>query len=125
MTRRMLTAGEFGQLIGTPFADELPQLAAIADPAATRVLVVEDGGEIVAHWGVFRMPHLEGAWVRPDHRARGAAFRHLLGGMRALLLSQGTPTVYTGADTPDVADMLTRLGAAPLAMIPYIWTVAP
>jgi hypothetical protein len=53
--------------------DEYKRLEVIKDepipnPECSRVIVAEDNGEIVGRLIICAPAHLEGAWIRPDHR---------------------------------------------------------
>lgn len=75
-------------------------------PETTAVVVVEDGPQIVACWTAVRMMHVEGFWVAPEHRQRGAVLRRLLLSMRDVLRGLGITTVLTLAATPDIRAIL-------------------
>ena len=94
-------------------------------PDDAEVLVVEDGGDIVGCWSVYRLPHVECVWVDPKHRGRGVVFRRLLSGMRTLVHAQGVEVVQTGALNTEegevVAAMLTKLGAVELPGRHFTW----
>jgi len=113
MTRRELPRSEWGRLVGT----ELEQLALQPEllPADTRIVVVEDAaGEIVGSWAGIRYVHFEGICIAPAHRRRGRVLAHLLAGMRDIAQSWGVGAVLTGADTQEVADLITGYGGQEL-----------
>lgn len=110
MTSRVLPPDEWHRLAGTEVESIVPGL----DPAQTAVLVVEDDGSIVGTWVLLRMAHVECFWIAPDRRGKSGVFRHLLRHMRAIAHSWGVPCPITGAVTPEVSEMIRRLGGIPL-----------
>jgi N-acetylglutamate synthase-like GNAT family acetyltransferase len=115
MTTRVLPVGEYDRLNDTylaPLAGYLPEDA--------QVVVVEDDGRIIACWAMFFMPHVEGVWIHPDYQRRGGAARRLLRGMRDTAARLRVERVVTAAITPDVADLLVRLGAKQLEGTHYV-----
>jgi hypothetical protein len=79
------------------------------------VLVVEDdAGEIVGCWGCYSILHVEGIWIREDHRKKGSVGRRLWTAMRAFLTAKGAAGAITGSVSRDVTDMLERVGAQKL-----------
>lgn len=61
-------------------ADEYQRLTQVAegfvpDPGASRVVVAEDDGEIVGRMILCMPVHIEGTWVKPDHRKTTLAYR--------------------------------------------------
>jgi hypothetical protein len=84
------------------------------NPDALDVVVVEDGAEIVGCWGLITLAHVEGIWIRPDHQKRGVVLRKLWRAMRHLTTQRNIERVITGADTTDVAEILTAMHAQPM-----------
>lgn len=106
MTTRVLPPEEWHRLTGTEVESIVPGL----DPAQTAVLVVEDGDAIIGTWVLLRMAHVECFWIDPAHRGKAGVAARLLRSMRALTRRWGTPCPLTAAVTPDVAQMIERLG---------------
>lgn len=103
---RVLPPEEWPRLKGT----EAERLWPLLNPACSRVLVVEDEGEIVATWTLMVVVHAECLWSHPRYRgARGVAKR-LLGLMREVVYGWGSNNVMTAADRPEVADLIKRFG---------------
>ena len=82
MRVRELPPVEWGRLRETelgPIIDAMPL-------EHTMVLVVEDdAGEIVGCWGCYSILHVEGIWIREDHRKKGSVGRRLWTAMRCRL----------------------------------------
>ena len=104
MTTRVLPPEEWEKLAGT----ELDAARPFLNPAETLVLVVEEDGQIVGSWAAMRHVHLEGVWVHPDHRGRGAVAAHLLKAMGAAVAATfGVSVAWTAAENEDVAHLIT------------------
>ena len=111
MTIRELPPSEWGRLEHT----ELGGVIEACPPEQTMVFVVEnDAHEIIGCWCCYSMLHLEGLWIREDHRLKGSVGRRLWGTMRRFLLSRGAIGAVTGSITHDVTQMLERAGARKL-----------
>lgn len=110
MTTRELPPLEWGALEGT----ELESVWPVLDPDTSRVLVVEDEGQIVACWAFFRLIHAEGIWIKPSHRGRMSVVRRVLSGLCRIVPEMGGRAVNTAATSDEVADLLIRLGAVEL-----------
>lgn len=113
LTRRVLPRDEYHRLAGTELESVAPTL-----PDGCQVLVVEDGGDIVACWALLRVLHVEGAWVAASHRT--VASRHLLRGMADLVADAGGAAVLTGSRSPRVTRLLRGLGATKLDFDTYV-----
>lgn len=111
MTVRELPPSEWGRLAET----ELGGVIEHCPPEHTVVLVVEnERGEIIGCWGCYSILHVEGLWIREDHRLKGSVGRRLWGTMRRFLLSKGAIGAVTGSMSHDVTEMLERAGARKL-----------
>lgn len=111
MTTRVLPPEEWPLLEGTELETVYPYL----NPSTTKVLVVEDGSQIVGCWALMSILHAECVWVHPDYRkhVRSPAV-HLLRGMRRLAHEQGAKTVITSALTDDVVALIAHIGGSEL-----------
>jgi hypothetical protein len=109
MTTRLLPREDWCRLVGTELEPVWPVL-----PPDAQVLIVEDQGAIVACWALYRLVHLEGCWIHPDHRGKGSVARRLLAGMRRTAQAMGARAVNTASVQADVSAMLTKLGAVRL-----------
>jgi len=117
-------------------AEEWHRLAAIEpfrtcglpDPDGWSVLVVERGDQIVGSCSLFTAMHWDCWWIDPRERGatRGVILRQLLREALASFHNAGIEQVYTGAEDaqPEVADLLTRFGFAPVAGQLFMLTVA-
>lgn len=109
MTTRLLPPSEWAKLAGT----ELGGLA--LDPETTRVLVIEQDGQIIACWALLQVLHAEGVWIHPEHRRKGRTAARLWQGMRELVTSTGALAVVTSAVDTDVRALIERQGGRPVA----------
>jgi hypothetical protein len=110
MTTRILPPDEWHKLQGTEAEPIVPGL----DPVDTRVLVVEQDGEIIGSWVMLRMVHVECVWIAPAHRGKAGVLARLLSGMTSLAKAWRTRSVITGSIDPRVSRMIRRLGGLPL-----------
>lgn len=110
MTSRVLPPEEWHRLAGTEVEPIVPGL----DPAQTAVIVVEDAGAIVGTWVLLRMAHVECFWIAPERRGKAGVAARLLRSMRSLAQTWGVPCPITGSVTPEMSDMIRRLGGIPL-----------
>jgi hypothetical protein len=78
------------------------------DPAYAKVIVVEQGGEVVACWSSMSIIHVEGLWTSPD--AGAGVARALLGKMVETLQEIGVPEVLTQSLTPQVDQLIEKAG---------------
>lgn len=108
MTDRILPQSEWSKLDGTEIGRAIPYM----NPNDMFIVVVEDGDRIVATWSALRVVQLEGVWIHPDYRKRVSVVRRLLSRTMAIARSMAPHWAFTGAETPEVADLLTKhLGA--------------
>ena len=116
MTTRILDASEWGRpgLVPT----NLPVLLRYCDPKDARVVVVEDGGEIVASLAVLRMTHFEGLWIEPARRGNA--------GVASALMRAAFPVAREWGDwamgwasTETMRDVMRRLGGAQIQADAY------
>ena len=96
MTTRELPRDEWHRLSGTLLDQAWPKLS-----PASRVLVVENEGQIVACTSCLPAWHLDGTWVHPDFRRNGAVDLALLRGMKKLVVSLGVNEVVMMACNPE------------------------
>jgi hypothetical protein len=120
MTSRVLPPNEWHRLAGT----ELEALASDPNAPATVVVVEDDGGEIVACWGLVICGHAEGFWVAPSHRARAGVLRRLLVTMRKQAEACGLRAVWTTAMSPEVVRFLTHAQAVEVPGQQFAFAVA-
>lgn len=109
VTRFLTLPDELPKLVGTPWEGLQPP------PETTSLLVVEDeAGDVVGTWSLAILPHLEGFWVRPDHRQKAAVVKALLVHMFRHLRTAGVDIVLTHAPGEHIDEFLIRLGGEPL-----------
>lgn len=106
---RLLPRDEWHRLAGTELETVWPVL-----PFGSQIVVVEDDDLIVACWALFPMLHVEGAWVRPEYRGNPRVARRLLAGMENTAQAMGATVVATAALTPEIGEILDKLGAIEL-----------
>ncbi len=82
---------------------------------AARVIVVEDGGQILGCHVLQPILHAEGLWIHPDHRGRVSVARRLWGAVQRQAREHfGVDWFATGAVTDDVCRLLEHVGAVKL-----------
>ena len=112
LTDRLLPPAEWHRLAHL----DLGQLTPALDPKATSIAVVEDAsGAIVGCWAAILVVHAEGVWIDPAYRKTTVALK-LWRRMRTIVAGLGATAVVTGANSPDIAALLTRKRAQ---LIPY------
>ena len=117
MTTRVLDRAEWPRLDGTDIAKALPYHEA----RDVQVVVVEDEGRIVGAWAVLRVVQLEGVWIAPEYRKKGSVAKRLLAGTLRVARTLAPYFAFTGAETPEVARLLTKhLGAIKMPMDAYV-----
>lgn len=109
MTSRELPRAEWNRLVETEIGPALSLL-----PSDTRMLVVEQDATILGAWAVIRYVHVEGVWIAPTHRKRGAVAACLLRAMKATAREMGARAVLTAALTDEVRALCTHLGGVQL-----------
>jgi hypothetical protein len=112
MNTRILPLEEWHKLVRTPLAAAVPHM-----PPDMTVIVVEEDGAIVGCWSLFHALHVEGLWIAPERRGTSTIAKHLLHDMRVVLNKR---TAWASATSPDVATMLDRLHAQPVAGTHYL-----
>lgn len=121
MTSRELPPGEWSKLNGTEAESIWPNF----DPANTRVLVVEQDGEIIGTWTLLRVCHAECIWIHPDHRLKGGVGSRLLKGIRKLAKDWGARRIVTGSVTEQVTKLIAKVGGFPMPCPLFVLPVDP
>lgn len=119
MKTRILPPEEWPRLKGTEAERAWPGL----NPENTRILVVEEGEDIVACWAFLRVVHAECIWVKPSHRGLVSVARRLFKGLRETAAAWGVTRVITGAVSPDVVDLIDRFGGYPMPCESFVLPV--
>lgn len=105
---RILPREEYDRLIGTEAEQVWPHLK-----DTDVVVVVEDGGRIVACHVLMQMWHLECLWVAPDRRKSMVGGR-LWAKVQQTAKSMGLSALWTSAISDEVRDLLAHVGAEEL-----------
>lgn len=92
------------KLVGTALETNRP------DPHYAFVIVVEEGAQVVACWAAISTVHLERLWIAPEARGSAGVPRRLLTTMVRQLQHQGVTEVLTNAESPEVAELLLKVG---------------
>lgn len=80
-------------------------------PEESRICVVEDGDEIVAHWFLVPVVHADGAWIHPRKRKDGKTIKKLIQIMQVATADMGVDRVWSNPDNEESLNALLRLGA--------------
>ncbi len=103
-------------LKGTALEATVPYL----ESCGARVAVVTDEhGRVIGTWALLTLLHAEGVWVAPEHQGKASVARLLWKQMAAFVHEHGASSVLTGANTPDVAQLLERHGAQKIEATTY------
>lgn len=116
MTTRLLPPEDWSRLDGTESAEMLQ----FCDPVATRVIVVEDGSEIVGAWVLSQHMHVDGLWIAPDYRKQPSVARPLMRAMQRLSRRLGALVVVATVRDDRTKVMAERLGGRPLQGTTYL-----
>lgn len=108
MTHRVLPPDEWPKLAGTLLETAWPTL----NPRETRIVAVEDAGQIVGCVALFPVWHLEGVWIAPERRGTVSVARRIVTAVRSLAKALGASEVLMMATTDAAARMCRRFGRA-------------
>ena len=107
MTSRILPREEWSKLVGTEAESLIAQL-----PEHARVVVVEDGDQLVGCHILVAVLHGECLWTHPDHRKKGAVARRLWAAVKQEAHDSFDATwLMTGCLSDDVRRLLEHVGA--------------
>ena len=109
LTTRVLPPDEWPKLAGT----DLAAMTGTLREALASVVVVERDGVIVGCWALVPALTVHGLWIHPDQRKSRAGWV-LWQAMKDLVRSRGCRAVLTTAQSPDVRELLTHVGATPI-----------
>jgi hypothetical protein len=119
MSARVLPPEEWHRLKGT----EAESVWMGFNPGNTRVLVVEEDGNIIGTWTMLRAMHAECIWIAPSHRGRFGVAKSLLRGMYSVAREWDVNGVITGSISEEITDLIERLGGIPMPSDSYILPV--
>jgi EAL domain-containing protein (putative c-di-GMP-specific phosphodiesterase class I) len=103
-------------LKGTALEPAVPHL----DSCGGRVAIVtDDAGKVIGTWALVSLLHAEGVWIDPAHQGKAGVARLLWRQMQAFVREHGASSVLTGANTPEVAQLLERHGAHKIEATTY------
>jgi len=102
----LLPPDEWPRLAGTEAAEVWQNL----DPVNTRVLVVEQEGQIVGVWMALRVVHAECLWIAPDRRHSPGIGYRLIRGMQRIAKDWHVRAVLTNATTDHVRALSQKFG---------------
>lgn len=105
MTTRLLPRDEWDRLRGTDLGMASSQL-----PPNTRVMVVEDGSEMVGCLALLPLTHCEGLYIAPAHRKRGRVLRRLLQALGREAQALSVPIVFPASTSAPMTDLIMGLG---------------
>ena len=114
-TTRVLPPEEFHRL--SSFPGPLQALQGTPDPEHTRVVVVEQDGQIVGYWVLFNAVHAEPLWLDPSVRHKPKVALGLFAAVVSELQSAGVQSVFAIIGDPEretVGPMAERAGLVPL-----------
>lgn len=122
MTTRVLPPSEWARLAQTEMG---PALAAINPDAITVIVAEDDNGEAIGCWGLVSFAHLEGMWIRPDHRRKGAVLKRMWNDICGLAAARGIAAVFTGAADPAVERWILKRGGLPVPFESFVLPLKP
>jgi hypothetical protein len=84
-------------------------------PSTTRVIVVEEAGNIVACVTGMLVLHAENLWIAPTHRKRAGVWRSLMRSFWGEVAGEfGTSGAWASSVTSEMQAVLTRLRGTPV-----------
>lgn len=110
MRARTLPVEEWPRLTGTDAEAVWPTL----DPLRTVIVVVEDGGVIVAHHVLLFVLHAEALWVHPDYRQTTTAGGRLWQAVKRAVLGCGSRGFVTASVSAQVDALIAHVGGVEL-----------
>lgn len=119
MTTRILPHDEYDKLASHPFFATHPP-----SPAGDIVVAEDAHGTIIGFWCLTPVIHIEPVWIDPAHRG-GTVGSRLYSTVCQFLDSVGIPVAYCFAETPEVADYLSRLGLSPQPYLTFQLCLQP
>jgi hypothetical protein len=108
---RILPVEEWSRLAGTELDGIETRLR--GDQAVVMVDEAEDG-TLRGCWAALWVLHVEGLWVSPTHRGRGAVLRRLLVALDETTRQVGVSAVVAGVADETMAALVAHAGATAL-----------
>jgi len=105
LTDRILPQEEWHRLDG-----DLAKMVPVLDPTRVTILVVEEDGVIVAHVVWYRVDHLDGLWIAPEHRGKTAVARRGLRLIHRTLYASGARTMMVSALDQETHNLFAKRG---------------
>ena len=120
MTSRVLPFTEWHRL-----PESLDPILMELSPVQSRICVVEDKGEIVAHWLLFPVIHAECVWIAPAKRKTGRTAKKLIDLMRETARGLGVERVMGATISEDVTKLLANplLSGEPIPALMFMLPV--
>lgn len=118
MSARVLPPEEWHRL-----GDQRAAFYSSVNPEDVRVLVVEEGEEIVATMAVLRIPHLECFWMAPDKAGNAGVTRALLRAAFREARDYSPNWFVANSDCEETNETLCRLGGEFLPIHTYRFRV--
>jgi hypothetical protein len=109
MLTRVLKRREYWRLIGTELEKVYKSL-----PKESKVLVVEQDGDIIGTWALIPYYHVECFGIKEGHRKKAGVVRGLFRKMFKLAKSLEIESVITGSTSDEMTRYLNRLHAVEL-----------
>ena len=120
MNARILPPEEWPRLVGTEAEAAWPYF----NPEHTKILVVEEDGEIIGTWTAVQVVHAECIWVAPSHRGSFGVWKRLLRGMRDMATAWGANRVLTASASPEVTNLILKWGGVPVPCETFVLQIA-
>lgn len=120
LTTRILPRDEWGRLDSF----DIKVMADLIQPGRGDIIVVESDGEIVGHWAVYDVVHVEGLWLSSSVRHTRAPVL-LLKAMKECAAARGARAVVTASIDPKIDALLARESAVELPGRHYAMPIPP
>lgn len=114
MSVRVLPASEWDRL------PETPHIAYAVPPQDSRLVVLEENGEIVGTLFVARVTHFENLWLSPSKRGNAKAAMELVEEAYRQARSFGSTWAWGASDTDKASAIIKRVGGKELAVKTFI-----
>lgn len=116
MKARVLPREEWGKLE----VSGIPQIGLTLRPEDVQVLVVEDGGRVVATMGVFRVTHFESLWIDPEYRGNAGLGRRLIKAGIEAARKWATDWAWGASGTDHMDSIMSRMGGQKVPVSTFV-----